>query len=102
MRHAHSMMSDAMSGFLAGHVQASREGAFSDLSLEPLASEWDELAERAGASPFLRPGWVAAWWLAFGTGNMEIRTVTRDGRPAAVLPVARRHGALRSVTNDHT
>jgi CelD/BcsL family acetyltransferase involved in cellulose biosynthesis len=96
------MMSDAMSGFRSGHVHASREDAFSDLFLEPLATEWDELAQRANASPFLRPGWVGAWWRAFGTGNMEIRTVTRDGRLAAILPVVRRHGALRSVTNDHT
>src|SRR5690349_17140122 len=70
--------------------------------LERLAPEWDELATRAGALPYLRPGWVAAWWRAFGDGELEIRTLRRGGRLAAVLPVARQRDALRSVTNFHT
>lgn len=71
-------------------------------SIEPLAAEWDELASRAGATPFVRPGWVAAWWRAFGVGHLEIRTLKRNGRLIAVLPVARRHGIVRSTTNYHT
>lgn len=70
--------------------------------LEQLAPEWDELATRVGALPYLRPGWVAAWWRAFGDGALEIRTLRRGGRLAAVLPVARRRDALRSATNFHT
>jgi CelD/BcsL family acetyltransferase involved in cellulose biosynthesis len=83
-------------------IRPSREGAFSDLSFESFTSEWDDLSERTGAPPFLRPGWVAAWWSAFGTGRLEIRTVRRAGRLAAVLPIASRHRALRSATNYHT
>src|SRR5690349_9399633 len=70
--------------------------------LERIAPEWDELATRTGALPYLRPGWVAAWWRAFGDGELEIRTLRRGGRLAAVLPVARQRDALRSVTNFHT
>jgi CelD/BcsL family acetyltransferase involved in cellulose biosynthesis len=74
-----------------------------ETSLEPaLAARWDELAIRAGATPYLRPGWIAAWWRAFGAGRLEIRTLERDGRLIALLPLARRHGVLRSVTNPHT
>lgn len=76
--------------------------ASTPLSIESLAGEWAALASRVGATPFVRPGWVAAWWRAFGVGNLEIRTLRRDGRLVAVLPVTRRYGALRSVTNSHT
>jgi len=76
--------------------------AFLGLSPESLAGEWDELARRAGAVPFVRPGWVAAWWRAFGVGELELRTLRKDGRLVAVLPVTCRYGALRSVTNYHT
>ena len=102
MSHAQSIMSRDTSGFSDGRARSARDRSYSDLFPESLAREWDELAERVDASPFLRPGWIAAWWCAFGAGELEIRTVRRDGRLAALMPVARRHGALRSVTNDHT
>jgi len=35
-------------------------------SIEPIAPEWDDLATRAGAPLFLRPGWFQAWWNALG------------------------------------
>jgi len=35
-------------------------------SISPLAAEWDDLADRTSAPPFLRPGWFAAWEEAFG------------------------------------
>jgi len=71
-------------------------------SVEPLADAWDELADRIGAPPFLRPGWFAAWWGAFGRGSLEILALSRDGNTAAVLPMERRRGALRSLSNWHT
>jgi len=67
-----------------------------------LAPEWDALATRAGAPPYLRPGWVAAWWHAFGEGQLEVRALRRGERLAAVLPVARVGDALRSTANIHT
>jgi CelD/BcsL family acetyltransferase involved in cellulose biosynthesis len=71
-------------------------------SFEPLAADWDGLADRVGASPFERPGWIGAWWRAFGAGSLEICALRRDGRLAAVLPLRRHHGALASTTNWHT
>lgn len=70
--------------------------------LDLLSEEWDALADRAGASPFLRPGWIAAWWEAFGRGRLEILSVRRAGELAGVLPVVRRLGVAASPTNWHT
>lgn len=67
-----------------------------------LASEWDRLADRAGAGPFVRPGWVMAWWRSFGRGSLEILQLRRDGELAGVLPLERRGRRLLSPTNAHT
>jgi len=64
--------------------------------------EWEDLAERVGASPFLRPGWTEAWFRAFGRGRLEVHAVRRDGRPAALVPLVRRGGVLASPTNWHS
>ena len=71
-------------------------------AIAPLAAQWDALAERAGAPPFVRPGWFGAWCQAFGTDDLVIATVTRAGRLAGVLPLRRRAGTLASPTNAHT
>jgi CelD/BcsL family acetyltransferase involved in cellulose biosynthesis len=63
---------------------------------------WDELADRAGAPPFLRPGWISAWWRAFGKGRLEILTAASDGRLEAVLPVVHRRGGIHAPSNWHT
>jgi CelD/BcsL family acetyltransferase involved in cellulose biosynthesis len=70
--------------------------------LEPLEAEWDALATRVHAPPFLRPGWIGAWWRAFGTGELELLIVRRDGRLSGVLPLARRWGVLRATSNWHS
>ena len=70
--------------------------------LELLSQEWDALADRADASPFLRPGWIAAWWEAFGRGTLEALAVRRAGKLAGVVPIVRRLGAAASPTNWHT
>jgi CelD/BcsL family acetyltransferase involved in cellulose biosynthesis len=81
-------------------------GSASTVSIERLAEvecEWDELADRAGAAPFARPGWVSAWWRAFGRGRLEIHAARdAEGRLVAVLPLTRRLGALASTTNWHS
>src|SRR5215218_6273500 len=68
----------------------------------PLAAEWEELVDRTGAGPFSRPGWFEAFWEAFGHGRLEIAVLRRHGELAAVLPLVRRHGTRRSLTNWHT
>jgi CelD/BcsL family acetyltransferase involved in cellulose biosynthesis len=72
------------------------------VSFEELADEWDELALRTGAPPFARPGWVRAWWSAFGKGEPCILTSRRDGELCAVLPLARHRGAMRTCSNIHS
>lgn len=86
-----------------------REGALATLltdSFTPsdslLTAEWAALAERQGASPYLRPEWVAAWWRAFGAGELRILTLRREGRLVGLLPVACHRGCVCSLTNYHT
>lgn len=67
-----------------------------------IEAEWDALADRTGGQLWARPGWVRAWWRAFGRGRLDIVALRRDGELAAVLPLCRRRGALASVTNWHT
>ena len=71
-------------------------------SLETLEAEWDELASTSAAAPFLRPGWHAAWWRSFGQGAPAVLAVRRRGVLAAVLPLRRGRGSLRSASNWHS
>jgi CelD/BcsL family acetyltransferase involved in cellulose biosynthesis len=91
--------------------------------LGPVAEEWDGLADRTGAPAPLRPGWVGAWWRAFGRngggGRLQIVTVRRSGRLAALvalhrpalrapafvtepMPLSARPGTLRATANWYT
>jgi len=67
-----------------------------------IAAEWDELADRLGAAPWLRPGWIDAWWQAFGKGRLRILALRRDGRLTGVLPLMEEGGTVRSTSNWHT
>ena len=67
--------------------------------IEPLASDWERLAQHTKASPFLQPGWIGAWWRAFGRGQLRIITTHRDGRLTGVLPLQRHRGVLSAATN---
>ena len=71
-------------------------------TIDPIAAEWEALADRTESSPFDGPGWIAAWWNAFGTGNLEVLAVRDGGELAAVLPLVRRAGGLYLPTNTHT
>lgn len=70
--------------------------------IDALAPEWDVLADQLRAPPFLRPGWIGAWWKAFGRGELEICTVRRGARLAGLLTLQRRRGTLQSTSNWHT
>jgi CelD/BcsL family acetyltransferase involved in cellulose biosynthesis len=71
--------------------------------IAPVAVEWEVLAERTGAGPFVRPGWFEAWMRAFADdGVPHVICVRRGGRLSAVVPLVRGRGALRSPTNWHT
>ncbi len=71
-------------------------------SLEASAREWDALADRISAPPFLRPGWFRVWDRAFGRGDVEVIAARRSGSLAGIVPIASRHGVVRSPTNWHT
>lgn len=67
-----------------------------------IADEWDDLADRVGASPFLRSGWYQAFTDAFLREGFEVVALRREGRLIALLPLHVRHRSLRSSTNEHT
>ena len=64
--------------------------------------EWDVLAERLSAPPFLRPGWFRAWHDAYGEGELRILSVRRGEELAGVMPVEIKGSATLSPTNTHT
>lgn len=70
--------------------------------LEALADEWDSLVDRVQGGPFARPGWFAAWWHAFGVGDLVLVTIRHESRLVSVLPLARRRGTISSLANEHT
>ncbi|MCA1707565.1 MAG: hypothetical protein LC808_31565, partial [Actinobacteria bacterium] len=74
------------------------------IAADGIAAEWDSLADRCHASPFLRPGWLHAWWESFGKGGLEILTLRRgrDEQLVGLLPMRRLSGALVSPTNWHS
>ena len=71
--------------------------------LESLVPEWERLAQRMTAPPFLWAGWVDAWWQVFGRGRLQILAAYEDGHLTGILPLLRtRSGVLSSTTNYHT
>lgn len=72
-------------------------------NFDSLKVDWDGLADAVHASPFARPGWLAAWWAAFSHGTPPVVLgVRRAGALVALLPLEQRRGALRSVSNWHS
>jgi CelD/BcsL family acetyltransferase involved in cellulose biosynthesis len=71
-------------------------------SVAAIADAWDELADRTGAAPWLRPGWMEAWRRAFGRGALEVLAVHRGGDLLAVCATERRAGARVAAANWHS
>jgi CelD/BcsL family acetyltransferase involved in cellulose biosynthesis len=71
-------------------------------TIDSLADEWDQLVDRTNASVFLRPGWFAAWFRAFGRGRLELIAARRERHLAGLAALERRGAVLRSLTNWHT
>lgn len=70
--------------------------------LESLVGEWDDLADRCTPAPFLRPGWIRAWWQSFGAATLEVLCAREAGSLVGVLPLRRRGPVIHSPTNFHT
>ncbi len=73
-----------------------------EAGLGDLEAEWDDLALKSGALPFARPGWIRAWWSAFGHGELQILTLRSERELRSVLPLARYRGALHACANVHS
>jgi CelD/BcsL family acetyltransferase involved in cellulose biosynthesis len=67
-----------------------------------LAPEWDELCDRLDVSPCLRPGWVSAWWEAFGSGELVVLTAHRGERLVGAMPLVQGGSGLASPSNWHS
>ena len=76
--------------------------AANDASERDLWREWDVLADRMAAPPFLRPAWFVAWQRAYGDGDLRVLSVREGDRLAGVLPIEVRGRATLSPTNTHT
>jgi CelD/BcsL family acetyltransferase involved in cellulose biosynthesis len=70
--------------------------------ISSLEAEWDRIALDSGAPPFMRPGWISAWWEAFGNGELEFVTARREGRLVGLLPLVSRRRAIFAPANWHT
>ena len=71
--------------------------------IETIAADWDALADRAGADPFCRPGWFAAWMRAFTPeGRLGAIALQGGGRLRAIVPLVRQGVVTASPTNEHT
>jgi CelD/BcsL family acetyltransferase involved in cellulose biosynthesis len=71
-------------------------------SVGAVAREWDELADRVRAAPYLRPGWMGAWWRCFGQGRLVVIALRGCDGLEAVLPLEARGRDLCSLSNDET
>ena len=71
-------------------------------AIAPIEAEWDALVDRTHLSPFVRPGWIEAWWSAWGTGRLELLTLRRAGQLCGIVPLSRGRHSLHSTTNEHT
>jgi CelD/BcsL family acetyltransferase involved in cellulose biosynthesis len=71
-------------------------------SVDAIAEEWEELADRARAAPYLRPGWMGAWWRCFGQGRLIVIALRGPDGLEAVLPLEARGRDLCSLSNEET
>lgn len=68
-----------------------------------LELEWDRLATRCGAAPFLRPAFFNATARCFSIDGTLEPACARDGADlVAVLPLVRRGSRLAALRGDHT
>ena len=71
-------------------------------TIASIADEWDELADRVRSTPFTRPGWISAWWDAFGQGSLKVLSSREGNRLTGVMPIVREGSFIHSPTNLET
>jgi CelD/BcsL family acetyltransferase involved in cellulose biosynthesis len=68
-----------------------------------LSEQWEELAERAAATPYAHPGWILAWHEAFAPRRrLQPIAVRRAGRLVALVPLVEGRTGLSTPSNWHT
>lgn len=72
------------------------------VDVAPLLQEWDELAARLHASPFLRPGWIVEWGNVFAPGSLAVLAARRHGELVGVAALRLRGRGLCSASNEHS
>jgi CelD/BcsL family acetyltransferase involved in cellulose biosynthesis len=82
--------------------RATTAPARSDTRERTLRQEWDALADRVAAPPFVRPGWVEAWHRSYGAGELELLSVRDGAELIGVLPLDVSPRLTASPTNTHT
>lgn len=66
-----------------------------------LAPDWDALVEPG--APFLRHGWFASWWRAYGGGrDLAVATAWDGNRLIGGFPAVRGRGTLEAMANVHS
>jgi CelD/BcsL family acetyltransferase involved in cellulose biosynthesis len=84
---------------ITSELQIERHGSV-DAYLE---REWDALADRCGAAPFLRPGWFEPWLRAFAPGGRPLLLAAREGGVLrGVLALVRTRAAVSGAANWHS
>jgi CelD/BcsL family acetyltransferase involved in cellulose biosynthesis len=71
-------------------------------SIASIAEEWDQLAGEIGATPFARPGWIDAWWRAFGGGSLRALVARTGAHLTGIVPLVRDGAVFRSPSNSET
>lgn len=66
-----------------------------------LTEAWNRLADELHATPFDRPGWLSAWWTAFGDGRLRV-FASGQAHPRAVVAMHRTRVGLYGLTNWHS
>jgi CelD/BcsL family acetyltransferase involved in cellulose biosynthesis len=79
------------------HTDVVSHHGFGDLD-----HDWTALARSLHATPFLEPGWLRAWWRAFGDGVPAVFTARRNGRLVGVVPLRANKRTLMSASNWHS
>ena len=99
---------DARSRLAAIDVGSIEGNAHGDVDIqlhagvEPVADEWDALADRVATVPWARPGWFRAWYRAFAGGCAQVLVLRRGGTLVGVVPIISKRGVVRGASNWHT
>jgi CelD/BcsL family acetyltransferase involved in cellulose biosynthesis len=68
-------------------------------AISPIGAEWDALAERESAPPWMRPGWFERWLDAFRPASFEILCCREGDDLLGVLPLTVSGRTLRGASN---